>query len=276
MNGDLNQLIETMMPTLVTYGINIVAALAILIFGLWLAGRIANMINRAMDRTGRVDRTLSLFLSSLVKYIVIVVTVLAVLAQFGVEITSLLVVFGSAGLAIGLALQGTLSNVAAGVMLLLFRPFKVGDFVEVGGQSGSVKAVGLFVTELATGDNVQIIMPNGQVWGASLKNYSYHPTRRVDLVMGVSYDDDIDKAIGIIKEVVEADERSHKDPEPLYVVGNLGDSSVDITVRVWCASGDYWPLKFDLTKKIKEAFDAGGISIPFPSRTVYAVGDSDD
>jgi len=200
--------------------------------------------------------------------------VFAVVAQFGVEISSLLVVFGSAGLAVGLALQGTLSNVAAGVMLLLFRPFKIGDFVDVGGHSGTVQVISLFITELATPDNVQIIIPNSAVWGSSVKNFSFHDTRRVDLAVGISYADDIDKGMAVVHDVIKADSRVNGDPEPMVAVSNLGDSSVDLVVRVWCAAGDYWPLKFALTKAIKEGLDANGVSIPFPTRTVYNVAEA--
>ncbi len=271
MESDGNELVEMIVALFVTYGIKLIAALVILIIGMWLSRRIRNMVKRGLERTGKVDATLSGFLSALAKYLVLIVTVFAVVAQFGVEISSLLVVFGSAGLAIGLALQGTLSNVAAGVMLLLFRPFKIGDFVEVAGHAGTVQVIGLFITELSTPDNVQIIIPNAAVWGASVKNFSHHETRRVDLAIGISYGDDIDKGMAVIHDAIKAESRVNGDPEPLVAVANLGDSSVDLVVRVWCAGGDYWPVKFDLTKAIKEALDANGVSIPFPTRTVYNV-----
>jgi small conductance mechanosensitive channel len=186
-----------------------------------------------------------------------------------VQTASLLAVLGAAGLAIGLALQGTLSNLAAGVMLLLFRPFKLDQVVDIGGKTGKVKGVRLFTTELATPDNVQIILPNAKVWGEAIVNFSHHETRRVDMVFGIAYGDPIDKAMEIIKAQVEADSRSHADPAPQIVVGELADSSVNIITRVWCDSGDYWDLKFDLTKSVKEAFDAAGISIPFPQTDVH-------
>jgi small conductance mechanosensitive channel len=274
MDTDANGLAETVTTLFITYGIKIVAAIAILIIGFWLAGRIRNVVKRSLEKTGKVDATLSGFLSAVARYLVLIVTVFAVVAQFGVEISSLLVVFGSAGLAVGLALQGTLSNVAAGVMLLLFRPFKVGDFVEVGGHSGTVQVISLFVTELSTPDNVQIIIPNSAVWGSSVKNYSFHDTRRVDLAIGISYADDIDKGMAVVHDVIKADSRVNGDPEPMVAVSNLGDSSVDLVVRVWCAAGDYWPLKFALTKAIKEGLDANGVSIPFPTRTVYNVAEA--
>ena len=204
------------------------------------------------------------FFGSLVKYVIIAITIIAVLNRFGVETTSLVAVVGAAGLAIGLALQGTLSNVAAGVMLLLFRPFKVGDYIEAAGLAGTVKSISLFVTEMATPDNVQIIAPNAQLWGAAVKNFSFHETRRVDLLIGIAYEDDIDKAMAAIHAVVGADSRSHDDPAPMVAVAELADSSVNLTVRVWCQAGDYWGLKFDLTKAVKERLDAEGITIPFP------------
>lgn len=263
---------DTLLPLFVEHGLSIVGAVLILILGFWIAGRARAFTIKALDKPLNSDEMLKGFFGSIVRYLVIIATVLAVLGQFGVETTSLIAVLGAASLAIGLALQGTLSNVAAGVMLLVFRPFRVGHFVELNGMSGTVKDLTLFTTELATGDNVQIILPNSGVWGAPLKNYSAHPTRRVDMVYGIAYDADIDKAMSIIKAAIAADDRCHKAPEPLVVVGNLGDSSVDLTTRVWCAAGDYWGVKFDLTKKIKEAFDAEGVDIPFPTRTVYQHG----
>lgn len=271
---DISEILDQIIALLVEYGIGLIAAILILIAGLWLAGRIGQLVRRSLERTGRIDETLAIFLGAMAKYVIIAVTVVAVLAQFGVEISSLLVIFGSAGLAIGLALQGTLGNVAAGAMLMIFRPFRVGDYVEVAGHAGSVKAIGLFVTELATPDNIQIIIPNGAVWGASVVNYSFHPTRRVDLVMGISYGDDIDRAMQVVRDVISADSRIHNDPEPLVAVGNLGQSSVDLTIRAWSAANDYWAVKFDLTKAIKESFDHNGISIPFPTRTVIQVAEA--
>jgi small conductance mechanosensitive channel len=263
---------DTLLPLFIEHGLSIVGALLILILGFWIAGRARAFTIKALDKPLNSDEMLKGFFGSIVRYLVIIATILAVLGQFGVETTSLIAVLGAASLAIGLALQGTLSNVAAGVMLLVFRPFRVGQFVELNGMSGTVKDLTLFTTELATGDNVQIILPNSSVWGSPLKNYSAHATRRVDMVYGIAYDADIDKAMSIIHAAIAADDRCHKAPEPLVVVGNLGDSSVDLTTRVWCAAADYWGVKFDLTKKIKETFDAEGVDIPFPTRTVYQSG----
>jgi small conductance mechanosensitive channel len=227
---------------------------------------------RSLRKTPKVDQTLRGFLASLTRYVILVFTVVAVLNQFGVQTTSIITVLGAASLAIGLALQGTLSNVAAGVMLLLFRPFKVGDYIEGGGQAGTVKAISLFVTELATPDNVQILVPNSQMWGSAIKNYSFHATRRVDMVLGISYEDDVEKAVGIIEQMARDDGRVMDDPAPQIVVGELADSSVNIVIRLWCQAGDYWGIKFDMTKALKLRMDGEGISIPYPQRTLHVIG----
>jgi small conductance mechanosensitive channel len=261
--------VEQAMTLITTYGLSVVGAIVILIIGVFLSRRVQNMVERGVERSKHIDDMLKTFFGSLSRYLVLAVTVIAVLNQFGVQTASLIAVLGAAGLAIGLALQGTLSNVAAGVMLLLFRPFKVGDYVEVGGKAGTIKGLSLFVTELATPDNVQIIMPNAQVWGASVVNYSYHSTRRLDLALGIAYESDIGKAKAAVEALIEADERCLKDPAPLVAVGNLGESSVDFVIRMWCNSGDYWNLKWDMTRAIKEKMDAEGISIPFPHRVIH-------
>ncbi len=259
--------IQSVVDMLTTYGLRVAGGIVILIIGWWLAGQVSNAVRKVLSR--RSDQTLAGFVASLVRYLVIAFVVIAVLNQFGVQTASLIAVLGAAGLAIGLALQGTLSSVAAGVLLLAFRPFRVGQYVEVGSHAGTVKALTLFTTELATPDNVQIILPNAQVWGEPIVNYSHHSQRRVDFTLGIAYGDDIGRAMDIVRKVIDADERTLKDPEPQIVVGALGASSVDIIVRVWANSGDYWPLKFDLTRDFKEAFDDGGISIPFPQSEVH-------
>lgn len=263
----------TMVVALVTsYGLSVIGAIVILIVGFVIAGWVRRSVERGLSKFRKVDETLRSFFSSLAYYAIIVFTIIAVLSQFGVETTSFIAVLGAAGLAIGLALQGTLSNVAAGVMLLLFRPFKVGDYVEAGGLAGTVKSISLFVTELATPDNVQIIAPNSELWGSAIKNYSFHLTRRVDIVLGIAYEDEIDKALAAIVEEAKKDSRVLGDPEPMAAVTDLGDSSVNFTVRVWCNAADFWPLKFDLTKNLKNRMDAEGITIPYPQRTVHTVG----
>ena len=271
LTGQAAEIAGSVMQLLTTYGLNVVGGIIILILGWIAAGWARRAVERGLGKIGRIDVTLQKFFASGTRYLILVLTVLAVLSEFGVQTASLITVFGAASLAIGLALQGTLGNLAAGVMLLLFRPFRVDDYVEAGGHAGTVKSVDLFVTELATPDNVQILVPNGQIWGGSVVNYSHHETRRVDLVIGIDYADDIDTAFATVADVVAADPRIHEDPAPLVVVGELADSSVNVVVRVRCAAGDYWPLKFDLMKAIKEALDKAGISIPFPQRAVHVV-----
>ena len=261
------------MDVIVAYGIEIgltlLGAFFVLFIGLWFAGFVERRLDHLFGKSDKIDKTVANFLASLGKYAVLVFTGITLLGQFGVETTSLVAVLGAAGLAIGLALQGTLSNLAAGVMLLIFRPFRIGQFVEVGGQSGTVKGISLFMTKLDTPDNVRITIPNNSVWGSAIRNFNYHDTRRLDQVYGISYGDNIDKAIDIIKSVIAADERCFADPEPLVAVKGLGDSSVDIVVRVWCNAPDYWALNWHLLKTVKEQFDENDISIPFPCRTIY-------
>jgi small conductance mechanosensitive channel len=239
-------------------------ALLVLILGWILAGMIAGTIRRRIAARPEIDQTLGNFAASVVRWAILAMVLVAVLGLFGIEATSLVAMMGAVTLAIGLALQGTLSDLAAGFMLILFRPYKIGQYVDIGGTAGTVKDLNLFVTELATPDNVQIIVPNGQAWGAIITNYSHHDTRRVDLVFGIDYGDSADAAMQIILDQVQADGRVLSDPEPWVRVTNLGDSSVDLTARIWCQAADYWDVKFALTKAVKEAFDAKGISIPYP------------
>ncbi|NKB48717.1 MAG: mechanosensitive ion channel [Alphaproteobacteria bacterium] len=265
----MEQVSDQALALIASYGFNVIGAIVVLIVGLIAAGWARKAVQRMLRRTGRVDDTLVGFLGSLVKYAVVAFTVIAVLQQFGVEATSLVAIFGAAGLAIGLALQGTLSNVAAGVMLLMFRPFKSGDVIDAGGHMGSVKAITLFTTEMATPDNVQIIIPNSAIWGTAIKNFSFHDTRRVDLVMGVDYGDNIDIAMATINRVIGEESRAKTDPESMVAVSELADNSVNIVIRVWVDAGDYWGVYFDLTKKLKEQLEGDGLNFPFPQRTVH-------
>ncbi|MHA7837223.1 MAG: mechanosensitive ion channel family protein [bacterium] len=253
-----------------TWGISVVGAIVLLIVGRIAAGWIRRSVTKALTRAN-VDSSLVPFFSSMIYYVVIGVVLIAVLNLFGIETTSLIAVLGAAGLAVGLALQGTLSNFAAGVMLLIFRPIRVGDYVEVAGQGGTVAEISIFSTLLNTPDNVRITIPNAQVYGDTVKNYSFNDTRRVDLVMGIAYGDDIGKAIEIIERVVTSDERTLRDPEPTIAVNELADSSVNLVVRPWCNKADYWPLRFDLTRALKEELEAGGCHIPFPQRDVHVI-----
>jgi len=244
--------------------VNAAKARAVLIIGWMVAGPVSGMIRRRVLASEALDDTIGSFIASIVRWVILLIVAVAVLGIFGIQATSLVAIMGAATLAIGMALQGTLSDLAAGFMLILFRPYKLGQFVDIAGTSGTVKDINLFVTELATPDNVQIIVPNGQAWGAVITNFSHHATRRCDLVFGIDYADDIEKAKGIIAKLADADPRVQSDPEPWIRVTNLGDSSVDITVRLWCSAEDFWELKFGMTQAVKEAFDKDGISIPYP------------
>ena len=264
MEFDINSLI----PVLTEWGIKVVGAIAVLIVGRMVAGIVRSNVRKAMTKA-EVDATLIPFVASLVYYIVLAVVIIAVLSLFGIQTTSLVAVLGAAGLAIGLALQGTLSNFAAGVMLLLFRPFKVDDFVEIGGITGKVVAVKIFSTVLKTGDNVMITVPNSQTWGGTIKNYNGFDTRRIDLVMGIDYGDNIQVAMETIQRIVTAHKGVLAEPAPQIAVAELGASSVDIIVRPWCAGADYWNVRFDLTQQLKEGLEAAGCSFPFPQQDVH-------
>jgi small conductance mechanosensitive channel len=270
METQLTGAIDSIVTILSTWGLRVLGAIAVLIAGRIIASWARGTTRKGLERAG-LDVTLVPFLASLVYYVVITIVLIAVLNLFGIETTSLIAVVGAAGLAIGLAMQGTLSNVAAGVMLMVFRPFRIGDFVEIGGSAGSVSEITLFTTALNTGDNVRITVPNGAVYGEIIKNYSANDNRRNDMVIGISYDDDIGKAIEVITSVLAADVRVLKDPAALVAVSSLGDSSIDIVVRPWCAKGDYWPLRFDLNRTFKEKLEAAGCSFPYPQTDVHIV-----
>ena len=247
-----------------------ISAIFVLTAGFIIAGWFSRRIKGLASRHSRLDQTLFDFLSNIVWYAVVAFSVLIVLNTLGVRTTSVVAVIGAAGLAVGLALQGTLSNVAAGVMIVLFRPFKLGDFVVINGQMGTVKSISLNYIELADLQNLQIIVPNSQVWGNTIVSYSANPTRRVQWVFGVSYGSNLVQAEKVIMDTIMLDPRAMKDPEPFIQVSNLGDYSVDFTVRVWCANSDAWGFQTDCTRRVKEALDEAGIEIPFPTRTLYA------
>lgn len=246
------------------FGAQAVGALVVLIIGLRVAGWLGGLVRKIALKQENIDDTLGNFFGSMVRWAVTAAVFIAVLQVFGVPATSFVAVLGALTLAIGLSLQGALGNIASGVMIMIFRPYKLGDYVEAAGAAGTVKDINLFQTVLATPDNVQIMVPNSQAIDGVIKNYSGYPTRRVDVTFGIDYGDDIDKAIGIIKSIVDADKRILRDPEPFAKVVNLGDSSVDIATRNWVNASDYWDVKFDITRQVKEAFDQQGISIPYP------------
>lgn len=266
---NIGNLQETIMPLIIEYGLDLVGAILILFIGWIVANWIQKRIRKAGQKSEKLDETLTTIFAKTAKVVVMVVVIIAVLQQFGVQTASLLAVVGAAGLAIGLAWQGTLSDIAAGIMILIMRPFKIGDAVEVAGTSGVIDEIGLVLTKMHTFDNVAVYMPNSDIWGTKIMNYAKNDNRRVDMVFGFGYDDDIDKAMQIAREILEADERVLSDPEPQIAVSELGDSSVNIIVRPWTAKENYWNLKFDVTKRIKERYDEEGLSIPYPQRDVH-------
>ncbi len=266
---DSELIINTVLPLLVQYGLEILGAFVILLIGWTIAKWLGRRVYNFTTNTDKIDKTLAPIISKVVRTAVMIVTVLAVLNQFGVQTASIIAVLGAATLAIGLALQGTLSNVAAGVMLLSFRPFQIDDFISVGGNMGVVTEIGLFTTKFRTADGIAVIIPNSRIWGNEITNFSKNDTRRLDVIVGISYSDDMDKAIAIVKEILNNDPRVLKEPEAIVVISELGDSSVNVMARPWSNRADFWQLKWDLNKKIKEEFDAKGISIPFPQRDVH-------
>lgn len=250
------------------YGLQVIGALATLIIGIWIAKILAKYTSKVLQKR-KVDETLSKFLVSLIRIGLITFVLISAASQIGIQTTSFVALIGAAGLAIGFALQGSLSNLAAGVMLIIFKPVKVGDYIEGGGSAGSVEAVGIFVTTLVTPDNKVISVPNSTLTSGNITNYSSKDTRRVDMVFGIGYSDDIDKAKNAIQSVLESDSRILKEPAPQIVVSELGDSSVNFNVRPWVNTSDYWDVYFDTTEKIKKKFDEQNISIPFPQRDVH-------
>ncbi|WP_291077778.1 mechanosensitive ion channel domain-containing protein [Hyphomonas sp.] len=251
-------------PFIISFGMKVIGALLVLIIGLRIAGWLAGLVRREALKRDGIDDTLGNFFASLVRWAITAAVLIAVLQVFGVQATSFVAVLGALTLAIGLSMQGALGNIASGVMIMLFRPYKLGDYIEAAGVGGTVKDINLFQTVLATPDNVKVLVPNSQAIDGVIENYSGYPTRRVDVTFGIDYDDDMDKAIAIIRQVIDADSRILRDPEPFVKVVNLGDSSVDIASRSWVQASDYWDVKFHLTKAVKEAFDREGISIPYP------------
>ena len=247
---------------------SVLAAILILVAGFIIGGWLRGRLIRVGQMNRHLDATLFSFLGNIVRYVIIGFAFLFVLNTFGVQTTSFVAVIGAAGLAIGLALQGTLSNIAAGVMIVFFRPVKLGDFVEVNGQMGTVKEINLNFIELASVANVQIIIPNSQVWGNTIVNYSAYDSRRAEWVFGVGYGADLKLAEETIRRTILSDPRSRTEPEPFIQVNNLGDFSVDFLVRVWCSSADFFQYQADMKRQVKEALDAAGVEIPFPTRKV--------
>ncbi len=251
-----------------TYGITLITAIITLIVGLWIIGIITRSFSRLMEKR-EWDQSLRGFLKSLVGMLLKVMLIISVIGMMGVEMTSFIAILGAAGLAVGMALSGTLQNFAGGVMILIFKPFKVGDYINAQGHAGTVADIQIFNTILKTPDNVTIIIPNGGLSTGSMVNYSTEATRRVDFSFGIAYGDDYDKAKKLISELIEKDERIKKDPEPFIALGELADSSVNITVRVWVKASDYWAVHFDTQEKVYKEFPKAGLSIPFPQMDVH-------
>lgn len=270
----VHELLSRIYELLALNALNIVYALAILIVGRWLAMLMSKMVAKAMKRA-KVDATLVSFVSHLSYIAMLAFVVIAALARVGIQTASAVAIVGAAGLAVGFALQGSLSNFASGVLILFFKPIKAGDFVEVGGEKGTVKSIHIFNTVLNSPDNVRIIVPNSQVTGGNIKNFTVNGTRRVDMVIGVSYDDNPAEAKRVIEGVLAEDERILKDPAPVVAVLALADSSVNLVVRPWVNSADYWGVYFDVTEKVKAALERAGLSIPYPQRDVHLIGGED-
>ena len=260
--------VDKIWELLTVYGLKVIAAIIIFVIGRWVAKVFGSLVRKVMVKR-EVDKTLVSFVRSLTYYVLLTFFVLAALSQLGIQTTSFIAIIGAAGLAIGLALQGSLANFAAGFLMIIFRPFKVDDFIEGAGTAGTVEKIQIFTTQLKTPDNKTVIVPNASMTAGNIVNYSAKGTRRCDLVFGIGYEDDIDKAKKILEEIVAADERVLKDPATTIALSELADSSVNFVVRPWVNAGDYWNVYFDLTEKVKKRFDQEGISIPYPQRDVH-------
>ncbi|MEM0987194.1 MAG: mechanosensitive ion channel domain-containing protein [Pseudomonadota bacterium] len=253
---------------IVSGAIRIAGAIALIVIGLRVAAWLGTLVQNQALKRPTIDNTLGNFFGSIVRWAVTAAVLIAALQVFGVQATSFVAILGALTLAIGLSMQGALGNIAAGVMIMVFRPYKLGDYVETAGVAGSVKDINLFQTVLATVDNVKIMVPNSQAIDGVIQNFSGYAQRRVDTVFGIDYGDDMDQALAIVEQILKADDRVLRDPEPFVRVTELNSSSVDITTRAWVKASDYWDVKFDTIKAVKEAFDREGISIPYPHRVM--------
>lgn len=265
---DISALLLQGQELIATFGVRIIAAIAIFVAGRWVAKRLANFARTLMDKAD-VDPMLRRFVGNLIYVVLLTFVVLAAINEVGVQTTSFIAVIGAAGLAIGLSLQGSLSNFASGVLIIMFRPYKVGDYIEAGGTAGTVQEVQIFTTVLNSPDNKTIIVPNTQIMSSTITNYSTKPQRRVDLIASVGYNDDLNKVKQVLTDILTKDERVLKDPAPTIAIMELADSSINFVVRPWVKTDDYWPFYFDIYERIKKRFDEEGISIPFPQRDVH-------
>lgn len=253
---------------LIPWGIKLLMALAIFLIGRWAAKLVVALLERMMQRAD-FESTLQHFLSAIAYSVLLIAVIIAAVDQLGVDTTSLLAILGAAGLAVGLAMKDSLSNFASGVMLILFRPFRAGDYVEIAGTAGIVEKIRIFSTLLRTGDNREITVPNSNIYSDTIVNVTARATRRIDLVIGIGYDDDLRQARSLIEQVLAEEERILEEPAPVVMLGDLAESSVNINVRPWVNSADYWAVRADLLERIKLRFDDNGISIPFPQRDVH-------
>ncbi len=270
---DIQALAENAQAFIVLYGLKVIGAILIFVIGRWMAKLVTSGVRKAME-SRQVDPTLIGFTTGLVQYALLAFVIIAALGELGIQTASLIAILGAAGLAVGLALQGSLSNFAAGVLIILFRPFRSGDFIDAGGALGIVEQIHVFHTKMRSADNKAIIVPNSSIMGGNITNFSAKDTRRVDLVIGVSYDAYIPEAKQLLRGVVEADERVLKDPEVFVAVTELADSSVNFTIRAWVNSADWWPTLCDLTENIKLKLDEAGIGIPYPQMDVHIAKES--
>jgi small conductance mechanosensitive channel len=264
----IQEMLSAVIPYVTTYGLQVLGAIVILIVGKVAAGFFDGVVQKGLGKA-KVDPVLSVFLGNLVRYAILAFALVAALSKFGIQTTSFIAVLGAAGLAVGLSLQGSLSNFAAGVLILIFRPFSLDDWIVAGGASGKVVHIGIFTTTLHTGDNQKVIIPNSGVMGGNITNVNANPTRRIDLTAGISYGDDIGKAKEVLESYLAAHPKVLDDPAPRVAVVELADSSVNFVVRPWVKTEDYWDMYFEVTRAIKEELDKAGISIPFPQRDVH-------
>lgn len=271
LEGSMQMFIATVGSLAVEYTFSVIGAILLLIIGFLAAGQVRRFVYAGIKKTRNADETLARFISKVARYAVLAVVIVMVLSQFGIQTASIIAALGAAGLAIGLALQGTLQNVAAGLVLLFLRPFKVGDYIESSNVSGIVQEIGLFATELKTLDGLYVLAPNSEVWGTPITNYSREKQRRFDLSIGIGYDDDIDQAMDIMREIIAREDRVLASPEPFLFVDSLGDNAVGVTCRVWITTPDYFPTTRQLTKDAKIAFDKAGLSIPYPQRDLHII-----
>jgi small conductance mechanosensitive channel len=267
---EVNQIWVQVQDIATAWGIKVIAAIAIFIIGRWVAMLVRRGVRRVMDKA-KVEPIITSFVSSIAYIALLAFVVIAALGQLGIQTTSFIAILGAAGLAIGLALQGSLANFAAGFLMIIFRPFKVGDFIEGAGVAGVVEEIQVFTTTLKTGDNKIIIVPNAKLSGDNITNYSTQETRRVDMTVGVAYDADLAHVKSVLNDIISKDERILAEPASQVAVAELADSSVNFVVRVWTKTADYWAVKFDMTETIKNRFDAEGIGIPFPQREIHIV-----